>query len=200
MAGDCRPCDPFYLGLYGGSEQSGLLDSDFRAQGFYTERGYQPAGQTVVLRRDLAGFRPIVDRNQMQARRRTTLQVFDDPAASTWWQACTFGCFERMRFELHVRGTVVAGVNFWEMEPFSNSWGARAVGLTDLEVCNPERRQGLAKYLLGEAMRQLHAQGFALIEAQVPADNVQAIATFHKLGFTEVDRAACYRKVQPAPA
>jgi ribosomal protein S18 acetylase RimI-like enzyme len=68
------------------------------------------------------------------------------------------------------------------------------MGLVDLELMRGERRQGLATLLVGEALRQVHDQGVALIEAQVTRENTICRALFDKLGFEEVDQATVYRK------
>jgi ribosomal protein S18 acetylase RimI-like enzyme len=80
------------------------------------------------------------------------------------------------------------------METMAPAWGVRAAGIVGLEVWGEQRRQGLATFLLGEAIRQMHAQGVALAEVQVAADNESAVALFQKLGFNEVDQAVHYRK------
>jgi ribosomal protein S18 acetylase RimI-like enzyme len=195
-AGGIRPLDPFYLGLYGGSELSGILESDTQHVQLVSAEGYEEAERTLVLERDLASFRPAVDRGQMQLRRRTSLQVLVDPPTKTWWEACTFGEFDRTRFELQSRDacTTVASVTFWNIQPLSATWGVNAAGLIDLEVAPAERRQGVATYLLGEAFRHLSAQGLALVEVQVREGNESGLGLFEKLGFEQVDRAVSFRK------
>ena len=130
--------------MYGGSELGGILKSDVEAQQFYPAHGYHDAGHTTLLHRDLACFRPIIDRRQMALRRRFTLQVTPDPPAKSWWEACTFGSFDRFRYDLVVQATGkgVGSVTFWDMQPLSSMWGVRAAGLVDLEMDASERRQG----------------------------------------------------------
>ncbi len=77
--GGVRPLDAFYLGLYGGSELPGILDSDAQHQSFFHAAGYREIDRTVVLHRELAGFRPPVDRQQIQLRRRTQFDYQCDP-------------------------------------------------------------------------------------------------------------------------
>jgi len=72
--------------------------------------------------------------------------------------------------------------------------GAHAVGIVGLEVAGGQRRQGLAKYLLGEALRQMHSQGVALAEVHVAEENAAAQALFRGLGFTQVDASVLYSK------
>jgi GNAT superfamily N-acetyltransferase len=187
---------PFYYGLYGGSEPSGILDSDRPSQALFEAHGYQPASRSLVLHRELAQFRPVVDRQQMQIRRHNTLQAVIDPPTSTWWDACLYEPLDRTEFVLVPRGATApaARVYFWNMETMAPAWGVRAAGIVGLEVWGEQRRQGLATFLLGEAIRQMHAQGVALAEVQVAADNESAVALFQKLGFNEVDQAVHYRK------
>ena len=190
------PLSPFYYGLYGGSEVSGVLDSDARTQAIFCEHGYRPVKRSLVLERDLASFRPIVDRQQMQIRRQTKFETIVDPPTTTWWEACLFEPFDRTQCVLLPRngGRPSASVNFWNMETMSPAWGVHAVGIVGLEVPTERRRQGLATYLLGESFRQLHAQGFALAEVHVAEENAVAQAMYRHLGFAQVDASVLYCK------
>jgi GNAT superfamily N-acetyltransferase len=195
FGGGSYPLSPFYYGLYGGSELSGVLDSDERTQAILCGHGYLEVKRSVVMQRDLARFRPVVDRQQMQIRRHTTFEVVIDPPTATWWEACIFEPFDRTHFLLRPRegGAPGATVNFWNMETMGGAWGVHAVGLVDLQVHAQRLRQGLATYLLGEAFRHLHQQGFALAEVHVGHDNAPALALFGRLGFEQVDESVLYR-------
>jgi ribosomal protein S18 acetylase RimI-like enzyme len=187
---------PFYLGLYGGSRLSGILRSDTARDLLFRSHGYAPVTRARVLQRDLGTFRPAVDRRQLQLRRRASIQVVPDPPVRNWWQACVLGEFTRIRYDLQAEtgGEVAACVTFWNMEPLSLTWGVHAMGLVDLEVLPPWRRQGIATFLLGEAFRQMHAQGANLVEVQVDETNSEARQLFDTLGFEEVDQATTYLK------
>ena len=56
----------------------------------------------------------------------------------------------------------------------------------------------MATYLLGEALRQLHTQGVALVEVHVAEENAAALRLFENLGFEQVDSAIdcvdCWRQ------
>jgi ribosomal protein S18 acetylase RimI-like enzyme len=194
--GGSYPMSPFYYGLYGGSEFSGVLESDSRGQAIFCENGYREVKRSVILRRELAGFRPVVDRRQMQIRRQTTLETVVDPPTTTWWEAVIFEPFERTRCFLVSRegGPSTASVHFWNMETMVGALGVHAVGIVDTQVAGGQRRQGLAKYLLGEALRQLHGQGVALAEVHVVDDNAAALTLFRGLGFNQVDSSVLYCK------
>lgn len=196
-AGGIAPLNGFYLGLYGGSELPGVLDSDGQAQRLFLSQNYREIDRTHVLQRDLTGFRAPVDRQQMQIRRRSTVEVVADPAARSWWQACAWSLLGRTSFELMLRdapGAAAASATFWSIQPLAKSWGVNAAGLVELEVAESSRRQGLATFLLGEAFRQLQAQGVRLIEVQTMQHNVAAQRLYNKLGFHLVDQGAVYRK------
>jgi GNAT superfamily N-acetyltransferase len=198
--GAADPFASFYLGLYGGSEAGGIPDSDPSAQDMFRAASYVEAGRWAVLRRDLASLRPIVDRTQIQIRRRAIVEARLDPPYANWWQAATLGAFDRTVFEFRWRerqfepGPSEASLTCWEMDPLSAHLGVRAVGLVSLFVQPQSRRQGLATFLLGEALRQLHQQGVAMAEARANRQDFAAIDLFRKLGFVEVDQAVLFAK------
>lgn len=193
--GGIHPLDPFYLGLYGGSELPGVLAADVEAQRLYRGAGYREIDTCIVLHRELASFRPAISRQQMLVRRQTSVRATVDPPPDNWWDACTFGCFDRVRFDLlNTAGAIVARATVWSMEPMGTSWGFRAGGLIRVEVAPPCRRQGYATYLLSEILRHQHQQGVAVIETQTMQQNTAALGMYEKLGFREVDRGTVFRK------
>jgi ribosomal protein S18 acetylase RimI-like enzyme len=113
-----------------------------------------------------------------------------------WWEAVTTAGFERLAFMLQKAGRhdPLASVWFWNIEPLSTSWGLPTAGMFDLEVCTDRRRQGLATFLLGEALERLKARGIVRVEAQTMRQNAPALALYEKLGFTRVDEGTVYRK------
>jgi GNAT superfamily N-acetyltransferase len=199
-AGGIRPLDPFYRGLYGGSEMPGVLGSDEFATGVYRAAGYREIDRVVILQRELAGFRPPIDRAQMQIRRTSSVEEIADAPPRNWWEACALEHFEVTAFELRERNDSqpVASARFWRLETFAAGWGVQAAGLFDLQVATERRRCGLATFLLGDAFRRLAAQGIGLIEVQTMAGNAAAIALYTKLGFSEVDQGIAFRKQGPS--
>lgn len=195
-AGPIAPLNPFYLGLYGGSELPGVLESLPEAHEFLVARGYGEADRTIVLERDLTSFRPPVDRKHHQIRRRTMVEVTSDPSARDWWDACTYGNFDRIRYDLRSRESNqrIARATVWMLDPLSRSWGVRAVGLVDVEVDEAERRKGYATFLLAEAFRRLHEQGIALVQVQTMERNTAALDLYRKLGFEQTDTGLVYRR------
>jgi ribosomal protein S18 acetylase RimI-like enzyme len=194
--GGIAPLNGFYLGLYGGSELPGVLDTDAGEQRLFQSHGYREIDRVCILERQLAGYRPAIDRNQMQLRRRSTITLVADPPAANWWEACAWSGLETTRHELTLRdaGRAVAHANSWTIEPLSTSWGLPAAGVVGLEVDEAYRRQGVASYLMGDIMRHLAAQGTTLVQVQTMQRNKPALNLYEKLGFHLVDQGAVYRK------
>ncbi|HEX3654835.1 MAG TPA: GNAT family N-acetyltransferase [Pirellulales bacterium] len=194
--GGIFPLNAFYLGLYGGSELPGVLDTVPRAQHLFETSGYRAIDHVLVWQRSLAGFRPAVDRQQMHVRRRCLFQVTEDPPARTWWDACTYGPFQRIRFELLDRqtGGLLGNLVAWNIEPLGSAWGVHAAGITEFAVNLQQRRQGVGSFLLGEALRHLQLNGFTRVEVQTMQHNEAARGLYGKLGFELVDQGAVFRK------
>lgn len=197
-AGGIRPLDPFYVGLYGGSELPGVLASDTFARGVYQAAGYQEIDRVIVLARELAGFRAPVDRLQMQIRRNSIVEEQTDAPPRNWWEACALAPFHVTAFQLieSGRGQPSATARFWMLDTFAAGWGVQAAGLYELEVVPDRQHCGLAKFLVSDAFRRLAAGGVSLIEAQTMQGNSVALALYHKLGFAEVDSGVVLRKQQ----
>jgi GNAT superfamily N-acetyltransferase len=195
-AGGVRPLNAFYLGLYGGSELPGVLIGDIPFHAACLARGYREIDRVQILQLDLAFFRAPITRNQRQLRREMVCQEIPSPPSQSWWEACTTGAFERIRFLLTRPSSCepMADVWFWDIEPLSTAWGRPTAGMFDLDVPAKERRKGLATFLLTEAFERLRTRGILLIEAQTMQQNVPAITMYNKLGFKKVDEGVMYRK------
>ena len=195
MGGAAYPHHAFYLGLYGGSELPGILLSDGEALERFRSQGYGEKLRTITMQKELASFRPAFDRKQMQIRRKYKTSTIPDPMPATWWEACNAATTQQTRFELHApTGERCASVTYWNIEPLSSSWGLYAMGLSELEVDESCRRQGIATFLVSETLRQIQSQGVSLVEVQMPADNEAAISLYRKLGFREVDYGIVFEK------
>ena len=195
QAGSAAPCDSFYVGLYGGSQLSGFLDSDAGTAPFLTALGYQPAQSFVVLQRNLKMGDPISFRLSL-IRRKMDAFIFALPEQPTWWWFSRYGRLENVRFRLMPKagGDEVAGVTVSGLDLYIDRWGERAIGLSDLEVKDASRRQGHAQALLIEVIRRMRQEQVSLAEAHIAEDNPAALATFKSVGFEQIDRGVVYRK------
>jgi ribosomal protein S18 acetylase RimI-like enzyme len=195
-AGGLRPLNGFYLGLYGGSELPGVLVTDPVLGDTCLRNGYREIDRVHVLQLQLSDWRPPVSRAQRSLRRDNVCNEEYCPRLSTWWDACTTGSFERIRFSVGKAsgGPSLGSVWFWDVEPLSTCWGLPTAGMFALHVDSALRRNGLATFLLSEAFARLQNRGILLVEAQTMQDNVPALALYNKLGFAKVDEGLVYRK------
>lgn len=185
----------FYLGLYGGAGLPGILDSSPRMQEVFVRAGYAVAERIAVMRRSLAGFRPPVNRLQLAIRRATTLRVIDEPARRSWWEAAATTGIALRRYELRGQDESLLGDGFfWDMQPLATAWGVVAAGLMRVDVQGDRRRQGLANYLIAEALHDLAQEGVTVAEAHVGEQNDAAMQLFLKLGFQATSHGTLYRR------
>jgi GNAT superfamily N-acetyltransferase len=199
-AGGVGHLNGFYLGMYGGSELPGVLDSSVYAQKLFLKNDYREIDRVHVLHRDLMTFRPPIDRRLMPLRRNATMRFDYDPPSPNWWHASTYGCFNLVRYALMLKVPTqstpieAAAATFWMMETFTRSWGVHAAGLIDVQTRPELQRQGIATFLLGEAFHHLRSEGTTLVETQTMVHNAAALGLYKKLGFTPADQGAVYRK------
>lgn len=195
MGGGTPELGGFYLGLYGGSDLPGILDTSPAMQGVFRRAGYLEADRVAVMRRPLAGFRPPVGRGQLAIRRATTLRVIDEPARRTWWEAATTTGIALRRYEIRDDADALLGAaTFWDMQPLATAWGIVAAGLMGVAIEGGKRRQGLASYLVAEALHDLAQEGVAIAETHVSEANEAAIKLFFKLGFEATTHGTLFRR------
>jgi hypothetical protein len=188
---------PFYNGLYGGCTVPGILESDANAVSLFRAAGYREHARRLIVQRSLAGFRPVVDRQQILYRRGYEMEVQADPLPHSWWEACLTAQMDRTAYIMRPRnGGPSAGVAvLWNMEPLASSWGVHARGLWQLEVPPGPEQESLGIFLLGEAFGLAAREGATLVEAQVAAtDAALHQMLVRKLGFQLVDEAIVFRK------
>jgi ribosomal protein S18 acetylase RimI-like enzyme len=194
-AGGMRPLNPFYFGLYGGSDLPGFLASDQAAAPFLEAHGYAPEDTTLVLQRHLDRQIETVDPRFSAIRRRYEVQVTPRTGIDSWWHENTLGPMELLDFRAveKLTGQPVARAGIWEMEGFSWRWNLPAVGILDLTVRESLRRQGLAKFLMSSIIKYLQDQYFGLVEVQTMERNQAAVNLYRGLGFEQVDFGRVYR-------
>jgi ribosomal protein S18 acetylase RimI-like enzyme len=196
-AGQRPPADPFYLGLYGGAELPGFLDSDSHAGPFFLKHGYVAGLSTLVLQRRLNQPIKLLDPRAAGHRQNFDLDINTAPARKlTWWRGCTFGLMDPLLFALidRLTGEAAASAFAYELDGFSWRWGQPTVGVVDLQVQPTLRRQGLARFLLTQILRYVQEQFFELVELHVGEGDTPALRLCQSLGFTQVDVGRVYRR------
>lgn len=195
-AGCVQPLHGFYLGLYGGSESPGVLESDAASLALFRSAGYAELGRHSILQRSLAGFRPLIDRQQLQLRRQFDLESEPAPACESWWEAWTIGAFDRTRHQLFQRGQAepCGSVLTWDRKHLLGDVEGNTAGLIGLWIRDDLRGRGLGKFLVGEVLRAVQADGVPQVDVQVAETNAAALAVFRRLGFQQADRGYLLRK------
>lgn len=194
-AGPHWPRDPFYFGLYGGSGAPGFLTSDPAAEPFLLRRRYAVSQSFRVWQRRLSAPIRITDPRLAAHRQRYDLRMMPRQR-NTWWNECVFDLLETMEFVLQEKTsqTVRARARVWEMTGYSQRWGVPSVGVLDVHVDEPVRRQGLGKLLVALLLRYLQEQFFEIVEMQTDQANEPAAALLRGLGFELVDSGRVYKK------
>ena len=195
-AGALRPLNPFYFGLYGGSDLPGFLASDTAAAPFMEYQGYRAWSTCLVFQRRLDQPVNIADGRFAALRKKYELRVVPRSGVGSWWQECVLGPLEPLEFRLEetASGKPVARAEIWEMEGFSWRWGLPSVGILNITTREDVRRQGLAKFLMTSLLKYLQEQYFSLAEVQTPERNQSAVKLFQSLGFEQVDFGRVYKR------
>ncbi|MDX1964462.1 MAG: GNAT family N-acetyltransferase [Pirellulales bacterium] len=194
--GSLAPLNPFYLGLYGGSELPGILDAHVVCQDFYRAHHYRAVDHVRIYRKALAGARPLMDRKLMQVRRRTQVAIVEEPPLRSWWEANTQGEFERRQFQLldNQMGNTLAIATLRNLDPPSAGIATGGSGLVEFWVDETQHRQGLGSYLLNEIFKYLQDSGFGYLEAQTMERNTVGISFYEKNGFELTAEGSVFRK------
>lgn len=194
-AGGQFPLNPFYWGIYGGSEWAGVLPEHTAFIRAVTRAGYQPVSETVLMEADLTGPESR-DPRSFLIRRATRVEMVDDPMPPTWWEAVALSDFRPTVYRLlgKTDDTELARATTWDMGWFGRLDGRSRVGLMEMEVASPHRRKGFGRHLVGEILRQARAEMTSVVALQTRATNLPALQLYESLGFERVGTAVLYRR------
>ena len=187
--GGCRyPVNPFYLGLYGGSDLPGVLASDLTLGNLLRAYDYREGSRRLLLSRTLDRFKAPVSGKLIQLRlthRVQSVHVLPD----TWWSACVWVHADWTRYQLQRKNAddVLVSATFWDVMPLAREWGVRAAGLVQIDDTEEAREAGLTMLLLSEALAQLQKQGATLVDAQAAASDTTLVDLLRQLGLAEYD-------------
>jgi ribosomal protein S18 acetylase RimI-like enzyme len=196
-AGPHRPRDPFYLGLYGGSNLPGFLASQAEAEPFLSHHGYGIAQEVIVYRRRVREPLRLFDARVAGYRQQYELRVAGRKIFAGRWEECVFGAVEPLEFSLVDKASNEQAVRalVWYMEGFGDA-NHRMVGIVNLEVRENKRRQVLGKFFLSQLFRALEEEYFEGVEIQVERTNTAASNFCLSAGFAQVDVGRVYTKAQ----
>jgi ribosomal protein S18 acetylase RimI-like enzyme len=194
-AGGQSPVNPFYWGIYGGSEFSGVLGAHASFRRAAERAGYQASATTVLLEADLSRSEPR-DARAPVLRRQVRLDVLEDALPAGWWQALAIGLFRPTQLALVDRcdERVIARATTWDIASgFGVGDGRPRIGLIDVEVDPDSRRKGFGRLLVSEVFRYAREQFAEVVAVQTAETNVAALGLYRSLGFEPVDTAVLYR-------
>lgn len=194
-AGGQAPVNPFYWGIYGGSECAGILSSHLAFHRAARRAGYDLVANTVLLQADLARPEPR-DPKGVILRRQTRLEVADDAITDGWWESSAIGPFRPTLYRLLARDgdRELARACTWEMAGFGRVDGRVHLGLYAVEVAPEVRRQGYGRHLVGEVMRKARSQWNEVIDVQTRSTNLPGLGLYESLGFVRVETSSLYRR------
>ena len=188
--------DPFYCGLYGGSEAAGFLATDEGVSEFLAAKGFDAADRYAVFQRplELDKGEP-VDFRGVQWRRRVRIEISPQHNDGDWWWNTRIGRLDYVRFQLfHKDGDeLIASLTLIGLDQFLSKWNSRAIGLTDIHVVEHHRRQGLGRLLITETLRRLKQETINLVEAHAGESDEALTGLLASCGFQRVDAGTQYR-------
>jgi ribosomal protein S18 acetylase RimI-like enzyme len=195
-AGPAWPFNPFYLGLYGGSDSPGFLVSDELAEPFFLRHEYRPTRKTLVLQRLLDQPIRIVDPRFVPHRQRFQIRACSPRTLTGYWKECVLGFLDPLELRLEDKQTnsIAAIALVWEMDLYGQRWNRPAIGILRCEVLPKLRRLGIGKYLLSQLLRQVQEQYFEVAEVQLPEDNQPAIQFLKSLAFEHIDTGQVFTR------
>lgn len=194
-AGGQFPLNPFYWGIYGGSECAGVLGSHIAFHRAASQAGYEPVSSTVLFEADLTGASEFRDPRGVLIRRMTRLDVAEDDMPKTWWESVAIGDFRPTHHRLVSKAdeTELAHATTWDMSRFGRQDGRSRIGLFDVEVHADHRRKGYGRHLVNEILRLARAHSTAMVAVQTRSTNTAALALYQSIGFEPVETATLYR-------
>ncbi len=198
QGGESPERNPFYLGLYGGSNSAGFLESDINAAPFFERVGYAPQHRILVYQKDISERNDPFDVRMVGIRRAMEMVVTtEQPTQPSWWWMTRQGRFDSIRFLLRPKdngGPTVAELSCWGLDLFAMTWQVRAVGFTHIVVPDDERQKGYAKTVVIEAIRRLREEMVTRVEVHVTDSDETVISLVQAVGFEQVDSGIIYER------
>ena len=193
-AGGLRPLNPFYWGLYGGSEFSGIVDSHTTFRDAVIRAGYQPMARSVMLEVNLAQG-DFKDPRAILIRRSHRIEIQEEARLPSWWDDLHLAPYRPaiVRVIAKSDNSEIASAMVWSMDGFLRSDNRARLGLIGLQVHPSHRRKGYGRFLVGEILRAARIQYIDAVQAVTDAVNEGAIALYESLRFERIDECAMYR-------
>lgn len=194
-AGMQYPLNPFYWGIYGGSESGGILGDHESMRRAATDSGYEEVSTMVLLDVDLT-VAEARDPKAAILRRQARVEIEEEAMPADWWEASSIGHSQITHYRLVSKADEVelARASAWDMAAFGRLDGRARTGLTAIRVEPEHRRKGYARHLIAEILRHVKGQWGEVVSVQTGATNRPALALYFSLGFEPVESAILFRK------
>jgi ribosomal protein S18 acetylase RimI-like enzyme len=188
------PLNPFYWGVYGGSECAGVLSSHRAFERALRNSGYEPVSATLLMEADLSGPEVREPRAPL-IRRMARVEVIEDAMPHGWWDALAIGSYRPTDFQLLAKSddTELARASTWDMSWFGRRDGRARIGLIAMEVDPRHRRKGYGRHLVAEILRRARSEMVSAIAVQTRSTNNAAAALYQSLGFVPVETTTLFR-------
>ncbi|MGE3315123.1 MAG: GNAT family N-acetyltransferase [Planctomycetaceae bacterium] len=198
LAGPAEGDDPFYFGLYGGSQPSGFLESDPDAAPFFLKHGYEVQRRHFIYQCNLEQQKTPMSFRLVAIRRKMEVAAAHQPPGATWWWFTRFGRLESLRFVLRPRdgGAHVAAMTIIGLDLYMTAWQERVVGLAELDVLEAEHRKGYGQTLVLDVCKRLRDELVTRVEAHAPEENAAINRLLETCGFVRVDTGIVYRRLE----
>ncbi|MGB9688126.1 hypothetical protein [Thermogutta sp.] len=192
--GSASPWHPFYLGLYGGFQLPGILESDTRLIETFTHHNYVLDARYRRFQLNLMQYRRPADPDLRLQFAQYSVCKRLDPQLTQWWDAVSYCESELLDYLLvnPATGRPVARVRFCKHNPNPHCWPA--VGLVDIRVAEGWADCRVDDFLLGESLVRLQQDGISIVEAQCHSGATGTANLLTQHGFQPATGGVVFRK------
>lgn len=193
-AGGQFPLNPFYWGIYGGSEYAGILSTHLGFHRAVVRAGYEPVSETVLMEANL-DLPEVREPRSPLIRRVARVEVVEDALPDNWWEALAIGNYRPTLFQLLAKADdrVLARATTWDMSWFSRRDNRLRLGLVAMGVDPEHRRKGYGRHLVAEILRRSRGEMISSVALQTRATNTPALELYQSLGFAPSETSTLYR-------
>lgn len=197
-AGGRYPLNPFYWGLYGGSEFSGVLESEPGLHASLVRNGFAESARSVLFEFNLAGAEPRHMKNTI-LKRESRLSILEDDSLGCLWTELAIEPFHPMNIEINGRlgKAKLASAVLWPMLLYGRRECRSRIGLISVDVAPEHRRQGYGRLVVTEAIKCSMELSYDVLCVQTDATNHAAIQLYEGIGFKRTESASLYRLCGP---
>lgn len=196
-AGGRYPLNPFYWGLYGGSEFSGILDTQVGLQQTLLKNGFQATARTDLFEFDLGKPGPRHFKNSI-LKRECRIQVIEDETPEGNWTSLALEPFYPLRIQVLEKNSEkeIASTTLWPMTLYGRRDGASRIGMVEVVVEESYRRKGFGRLLVMEAIKCAADLSFDRLCVQTDSSNAAASTLYDACGFDRSGNATLFRMAE----